>query len=69
MDATKKVARALDKAFGTIRTCAVIEGFEVPHTHIRLYPCTTPTLTLSPRREASDEELKTIADKIRAVLH
>lgn len=68
MDATKKIAKALDQAFETIRTCAVIEGFEVPHVHIRLYPCQTATLTLSPRREASDEELKTIAEKIRAAL-
>ena len=68
MDATKEIARALDKAFGTIRTCAVIEGFEVPHVHIRLYPCKTETLTLSPRREASDEELKMVADRVRTAL-
>ncbi len=68
MDTTKKVAHALDKAFATLRTCAVIEGFEVPHVHIRLYPCTTPTLTLSPRREAADEELEIIADKTRSAL-
>src|SRR3989338_2155305 len=68
MDATQKIARVLDKVFRTIRTCVVIEGFEVPHVHIRLYPCTTATLTLAPRHEATDEELKTIADKIRAAL-
>ena len=68
MDATQKIARALDKAFGAIRTCVVIEGFEVPHVHVRLYPCKAATLTLSPRREATDEELKIAADKIRAGL-
>ena len=68
MDATQKIARALDKAFSTIRTCVVIEVFEVPHVHIRLYPCKTATLTLSPRHEATDEELKAVADKIRAEL-
>lgn len=68
MDTTKRMARALDKAFDTVRTCVVIEGFEVPHVHIRLYPCKTATLTLSPRREASDEELKAIAEKIRPAL-
>lgn len=68
MDVTKKIARVLDAAFETLRTCVVIEGFEVPHVHIRLYPCITPTLTLSPRREASDEEMKAVADKVRAAL-
>ena len=68
MDATKKVANALDKAFNTVRTCIIVEGFEVPHVHIRLYPCKTATLTLSPRRQASDEELKAVAERIRASL-
>jgi len=65
MDVTKKVARALDKALGAVRTCAVIEGFEVPHVHVRLYPCKTEKLILSPRREVADEELREIAEKIR----
>ena len=68
MDAAQKVARALDIAFHTVRTAVIIEGFEVPHVHVRLYPCTTETLVLSPRHEATDAELKIVADKIRAVL-
>jgi len=65
---TKKVAHALDTAFSVPRTCMVVEGFEVPHIHIRLYPCPKDQLILSPRKEAPDEELKRIADKIRAAL-
>lgn len=34
----KKIAKASDRAFDTVRTCLVIEGFEVPHAHIKLYP-------------------------------
>lgn len=68
METTKKISRALDTAFNTIRTCVVVEGFEVPHVHIRLYPCVTEKLPLSPRHEASDEELKIVADKIRSAL-
>lgn len=34
----KRVTKALDTVFKTSRTCMVIEGFEVPHTHIKLYP-------------------------------
>ncbi len=68
MDTTKEIALVLDKAFDTIRTCVVIEGFEVPHVHVRLYPCTKKELILAPRHEATDAELKTVADKIRAML-
>lgn len=68
MDTTKNIARALDRAFSTTRTCVVIEGFEVPHVHVRLYPCPDEALTLEPRNEASDEILKEVADQIRAAL-
>lgn len=34
----KKVALASDKAFSTVRTCLIVEGFEVPHVHIKIYP-------------------------------
>lgn len=68
MATTKKVAEALDTALQTVRTCVVIEGFEVPHVHVRLYPCTTEQLNLEPRQEASDEELTRLADSLRALL-
>lgn len=68
MDATRTVARALDSAYGTVRTCVVVEGFEVPHVHVRLYPCTDETLTLEPRTEASDAELARTAQRVRAAL-
>ena len=35
---SKTIAIALDKTFNTSRTCVVVEGFEVPHTHIKLFP-------------------------------
>lgn len=66
MSVTKKIAKALDRAFSTLRTCVVIEGFEVPHVHVRLYPCKTEAMKWTPRNEASNEELKTLAEKIRA---
>ena len=65
---TKKMSTALDKAFNTTRTCVVIEGFDVPHVHIRLYPCKNKEIIWSPRKEATDEKLKEVADKVRAVL-
>lgn len=69
MNTTKRIARALDTAFHTVRTSIIVEGFEVPHVHVRLYPCLSETLTLSPRNEASVEHLKEIAAKIKNALH
>ncbi len=57
--------KALDQALGTLRTCVVIEGFEVPHVHIRLYPCHSTEMVLENRREASNAELATLAAKLQ----
>lgn len=68
----KRIARALDTVIGTERTCLVIEGFEVPHVHIKLYPMlnTNPNLShiLASTTEADDQDLAQIAKKIQAVL-
>ncbi len=68
METTKKIARALDTALNTVRTCIVIEGFEVPHVHVRMYPCTTHELVWGQRYDASDTELKEVAEAVRVAL-
>ncbi len=65
MAIVKKCMHALDKALGTVRTCVVIEGFEVPHVHVRLYPCQTAELNLDSRQEASDADLAALAAALR----
>ena len=69
MNTTKRIAKALDAAFNTVRTAVIVEGFEVPHVHVRLYPCPSETMTLLPRNEASDSDLKEITEKIKNALH
>ncbi|NCN11965.1 HIT family protein [Candidatus Kaiserbacteria bacterium] len=67
----KKVAQASDMTFNTIRTCLVIEGFEVPHVHLRLYPMTKKESlgqTMLRQQEASDEILALEAAKIKRAL-
>lgn len=68
----KKVARALDKVLDPKRTCLVVEGFDVPHVHIKIYPIydTSQGLGrfLSMGDEASDEELSVMATQIQAAL-
>lgn len=66
MEVAKSFATILDTSFDTLRTCAVIEGFAVPHAHIRLYPVTTEMTDFSgmgPMK--SDEELAATAARIR----
>jgi len=64
----KKIAQASDKAFNTSRTCLAVEGFEVPHVHIKLYPMVetdkNPGGVISHQAEKSDEELGVEADLI-----
>lgn len=70
----KKVASASDKALEAERTCLVVEGFEVPHVHIKLYPvknvgeATSLMSVTGEREEQSDESLQKTADKIKAEL-
>ena len=64
----KKVARAIDKAIKPVRTCVVIEGFLVPHVHVRLHPTKEPVLEFKPLPKPTDEELENIRQKIADAL-
>lgn len=68
----KKIAKASDKALDAKRTCLAIEGFEVPHVHVKIYPMQSTDKGLGaflmPGAEASDEELSIIATQIQAAL-
>lgn len=65
MEVARKIAKVLDRTFNTLRTCVVIEGLDVPHVHVRLYPITTPHLKLTHGPEASDDHLESVGDRIR----
>lgn len=68
----KKVGRACDRALAAKRTCLVVEGFDVPHVHIKIYPMQDTEKALSAimqhSNEASDEELAIVATQIQAAL-
>lgn len=68
----KRIATASDTALDTERTCLVIEGFEVPHVHIKLYPMpkgsTALTDVINTTKEAEDDELEALATQIRTAL-
>jgi len=69
---SKKIAKALDSAMDAKRTCLVVEGFEVPHVHIKIFPMQRTDRGLSEYitggEEASDDELTVIATQVQAAL-
>tara|TARA_B100000508_G_scaffold123897_1_gene106876 strand:+ start:8654 stop:9061 length:408 start_codon:yes stop_codon:yes gene_type:complete len=69
---SRLVAKALDQVFGAERTCVVVEGFDVPHVHIRLYPMTSTKEPLGSviikQVEAEDFLLTQQAEKIKAAM-
>lgn len=72
MAVAKKIARASDTAFDTTRTCMAIEGFQVPHVHLKIYPLTTTGISLGDIMEKTkpldEAEAPAIAAALQAVL-
>jgi len=65
----KKVAKAIDSALGAKRTGLVVEGLEVDHVHLRLYPLMDRGITLKPmENKPNSVEMQEICDKISAEL-
>ncbi len=68
----KMMAKASDKAFNAARTCLVVEGFEVPHVHVKIYPMADTKRALGAilpeGQEASDEELAIAATQLTAAI-
>lgn len=64
--AAKKLAPAIQQATGSARVALVVEGLEVPHVHLKLIPISKPRdLAGDDVKQATDEELATMADRIK----
>ena len=68
----KMIAQASDKALNAERTCLVVEGFDVPHVHIKIYPMQDTKKALGSimpeGTEATDQELSIIATQLIAAI-
>lgn len=64
----KEVALAVQKAIPCERIATAVIGLEVPHAHIHLIPINkmSDANFSNPKLELSEEEMKQIADSIRA---
>jgi histidine triad (HIT) family protein len=61
----KKVAKAVDASLDSERTCIVVEGFDVPHVHVKVFPTYGDGLKLNMGGEANDKDLEKLATAIR----
>ena len=68
----KKVGKACDVALDAERTCLVVEGFDVPHVHIKVFPMQNTEKALGAimhdSAEANDEDLALTATQIIAAM-
>lgn len=65
----KKVALAIDKALGSERCMQVMEGMDVDHSHVKLFPKYKGVFRPIVEKETFDtSRLKEVAEKIRKVV-
>ena len=65
---SKKIARAIDSAINPIKTGLVVEGLEVGHVHVKLYPLNSPFGIKLLESKISAEEMKDISEKISSLI-
>ena len=68
--ATKKAAKYIERGLRSDRVLMVMEGLEIDHAHIKLYPYFNKDsnftgLNIPCGKQSSPEELKKIADEMR----
>lgn len=62
----KKIGPAMHKAFDAKRVCMLVEGFHVPHVHIKMYPVReNQSLEIHMGDEVGDDVLIKQAEEIK----
>lgn len=64
MDTTRKLMAHIREVLQPERVCVVVEGFEIPHAHVKLIPCMSPSDMLAEPREADDDELSQLVEHL-----
>ena len=69
MGVAQRIGAAAKQAFGAPRAGVVIAGLEVPHLHVHVFPAWSESdFDFARAKPATDEELDSAADKLRAAL-
>lgn len=61
----KKIAKAIDRSLKPIKTGMIVEGFELDHIHIKLFPLKKVFDLKSSESKPSEIEMKKIAERIK----
>ena len=68
-EVAQKVGKAVIEVFGSERASFIIAGFDVPHTHIHVFPANDMTAyDLGHKVEVTDEEQDQIAERLAACI-
>lgn len=68
-EVAQKVGKAVIEVFGSERASFIIAGFDVPHTHIHVFPANAMTAyDLGHKVEVTDEEQDQIAERLAACI-
>ena len=64
MESTQYVAQILKVKLNCKRVCVIVEGYEIPHAHIKLIPTNEASDLRDIPQKASDEELVEVYKKL-----
>lgn len=64
MLASQHVARLLKSKLNCNRVCMMVEGYEIPHVHVKLVPTNSPSDLSATPIQAGTDELKSMLEKI-----
>ena len=68
-DVAQRIGNAAKQAFDAPRAGLVIAGLEIPHLHVHVFPAWSEgDFDFARAKPASDEELDSAADRLRAAL-
>jgi len=66
METARTIAKKMKQVFKPLVVALIIEGLEVPHVHVKLYPIQKGQFLGIPiGKKAEEQELKTLSEKLR----
>lgn len=75
MAVAQRIGKAQEEAFGARRVGVLLEGYEVPHLHVHVWPTQSPKdfdvkrVDLAPDPAAMDEAAEALRDALRTAGH
>jgi len=61
-ETVRKVAQRLQQQYAHVRACIKVEGFDVPHAHVHVFPCKTPKDFYAQADRSKEPDHKALAE-------